>query len=580
MRKLLCFLSCVFLLIGGATAQTRVVTGKVTDASGNPIPSASVVIKGTRRGTNTGQDGSFRLTVPATAKTIVVSSVGFSPLEVSIDGISDVPVQLTAQAKNDLQDVVVVGYGTQRKRDLTGAVYKLKDSTMADIPVQGPDQALRGKVPGVQVVQSSGTPGAAISVQIRGNGTINTSSQPLYVVDGVILNTGSYSQLDANMGGQVMNALADINPNDIESYEILKDAAAAAIYGSRGANGVVLITTKKGANEKTKVTLDASLGTQSPWKKIPTLTGPQYITLVNEELMNAFGINAAQAGLSSLANPPDSYPTTRWQDLIFRHDPLYNYQLSVAGGDAKTKIYASANYTGNDGIILGSDYRRYGARINIDHTVNSRFKISGEMAATRSITNRINNDNNIYGVLSTAVLMPTYFKPYNPDGSYAYDPNLGIIENPVASARLRFNQAKTNSVVGDMAAEYFFLPNLSLRAQGSVDYVGFNEFQFLPSNTLEGATGPNGIGRQGYSADLNLLNEETLTWHQSFGDHNVTVTAVASYQEDQFQNIFAEGHNFPGNGIQELSAASTPITTTSGSSNVGTIGYLGRVNYD
>lgn len=583
MRKLLFFLSCVFLLIGGASAQNRVVTGKVTDAGGNPIPSASVVIKGTKRGTNTGPDGGFKINVPPSGKTLVISSIGFASMEVSIDGISDVPVQLAAAARNDLQDVVVVGYGTQRKRDLTGAVYKLKDSTMEDIPIQGPDQALRGKVPGVNVTQSSGTPGAAISVQVRGTGTINTSAQPLYVVDGVILNTGSYSQLDANMGGQTLNVLADINPNDIESYEVLKDAAAAAVYGSRGANGVVLITTKKGANQKTKVMLDASLGTQSPWRKIPTLTGPQYVSLVQEELLNGFGLSPSQfglAGINDLSNAPDTYPTTNWQDLIFRHDPLYNYQLSVAGGDAKTKIYASANYSGNDGIILGSDYRRYGARINVDHTVNSRFKISGEMSATRSITNRINNDNNIYGVLSTAVLMPSYFKPYNPDGSYAYDANLGIIENPIASAKLRFNQAKTNSVVGDLAAEYYFLPGLSLRVQGSADYVGFNEFQFLPSNTLEGATGPNGIGRQGYSADLNLLNEDILTWKQSFGDHNITVTAVSSFQTDNFQSVFAEGHNFPGNGIQELSAASTPITASSSSSNVGQIGYLGRVNYD
>ena len=500
MRKLLFFLSCVFLLIGGASAQNRVVTGKVTDAGGNPIPSASVVIKGTKRGTNTGQDGSFKLNVPPSARSLVISSIGFATMEVSVEGISDVAVQLAASARTDLQDVVVVGYGTQRKRDLTGAVYKLKDSTMDDIPIQGPDQALRGKVPGVQVTQSSGTPGAAISVQVRGTGTINTSAQPLYVVDGVILNTGTYSQLDPNegMGGQTMNVLADINPNDIESYEVLKDAAAAAVYGSRGANGVVLITTKKGANGKTKVMLDASLGSQSPWKKIPTLTGPQYVSLIDEEVQAGFGATPAQIGLVNLNNAPDTYPTTNWQNLIFRHDPLYNYQLSVAGGDAKTKIYASANYSGDDGIILGSDYRRYGARINVDHTMNSKFKVSGEMAVTRSITSRINNDNNIYGVLSTAVLMPTYFKPYNADGSYAYDANLGIIENPIAAGKLRFNQAKTNSVVGDLAAEYYFLPGLSLRVQGSADYVGFNEFQFLPSNTLEGATGPNGIGRQGY----------------------------------------------------------------------------------
>jgi TonB-linked SusC/RagA family outer membrane protein len=578
MRKLLFFLSCMFLLIGGASAQNRVVTGKVTDAGGNPIPSASVVIKGTKRGTNTGQDGNFKISVPPGATKLVVSSIGFASMEVSIEGISDVPVQLVASARTDLQDVVVVGYGTQRKRDLTGAIYKLKDSTMNDIPIQGPDQALRGKVPGVQVTQSSGTPGSSIQVLIRGSGTITTSNQPLYVVDGIILNTGSYSQIGT--GDQTLNVLADINPNDIESYEVLKDAAAAAIYGSRGANGVVLITTKKGANQKTKITLDASLGSNKAWKTIPTLTGPEYVSLIDEETQAGFGATPAQIGLANLSNAPSSYPTTDWQDLIFHKAPLFNYQLSVAGGDAKTKVYLSANYSGTDGIQLGTNYHRYGVRMNIDHSVSSKLKVSGQLGVSRSIQNRTDNDNDIYGVLSTAVLMPTYFAPYNTDGTYAYDANLGIIENPLASAHLRFNQAKTNTVIGDVAGEYYFLPSLSLRVQASADYIGFNEFQFLPSNTLEGASGPNGIGRQGYTTDLNLLNENVLTWKQSFGDHNITATAVASYQTDNFQSIFAQANNFPGNGIQELSAAATPTVTTSTSTNLGQIGYLLRVNYD
>jgi TonB-dependent SusC/RagA subfamily outer membrane receptor len=311
MRKLLCFLSCVFLLIGGAAAQNRIVTGKVTDAGGSPIPSASVLVKGSKRGTNTGPDGSFKLNVPPTAKILVVSSIGFAPLEVSIDGVDDVSAQLVAAARTDLQDVVVVGYGTQRKRDLTGAIFKLKDSTLNDVPIQGPDQALRGKVPGVQVTQSSGTPGSSINVIIRGPGTITTSNQPLYVVDGIILNTGSYAQIGA--GDQVLNVLSEINPNDIESYEVLKDAAAAAIYGSRGANGVVLITTKHGANQKTRINLDASLGSNSPWKKEPTLTGPQYVALVQEELLNGFGLNPSQfgaVGIQNLSNAPDTYPRT------------------------------------------------------------------------------------------------------------------------------------------------------------------------------------------------------------------------------------------------------------------------------
>ncbi len=461
MRKLLLLMCFAVICSGQLLAQNRTITGKITDANGNPIPSASVVIKGTKKGTNTAQDGSFKLTIPPTAKILVITTVGYAGKEVSVEGSDDVTVQLTPEAKNDLQDVVVVGYGTQTRRNLTSATFKLQDSTFKNIPIQGPDQALRGKVPGVQVVQSSGTPGSSISVLIRGSGTINSSNQPLYVLDGVILSTGSLSQVGT--GDQTLNVLSDINPNDIESYEVLKDAAAAAIYGSRGANGVILITTKKGANQKTRIEFDGSLGTQSAWRKIPTLTGPQYVALIQEETQSAFGATPGQIGLQNLDGVPSSYPTTNWQDLIFRKAPLFNYQLSAAGGDTKTKFYVSANYTGTEGTIIGSDYKRYGARVNLDHTVSSKFKISLGLGVTRSIQNRIDNDNDIYGVLSAAVLSPTYYKPYNPDGTYAYDANLGIIENPIAAGTLRYNQAKTNRVIGNLAAEYFFLPSLSLR---------------------------------------------------------------------------------------------------------------------
>ncbi len=585
MRKFYLLTCSIALFMGQLFAQNRTITGTVSDSKGNPIPSASVIVKGSKKGTNTGKDGSFSLSVTASAKALVISSIGYAVQEIAIDGKNELSVQLATEDANALQDVVVVGYGTQKRKDLTGAIFKLKDSTLENIPLQGPDQALRGKVPGVTVTQSSGTPGSSISVIIRGTGTISTSNQPLYVVDGVILNTGNYSQL--GVGGQVLNALADINPNDIESYEVLKDAAAAAIYGARGANGVILITTKRGANQKTKINFDASYGTQGPWKKIPTLTGPQYVSLIQEEVKN-YGIAAGYGnniipsdfGFQGLDTLPSTYPTTNWQNLIFRNAPLYNYQLSLAGGNDKTKFYISSNYSGQNGIIIGSDYKRYGARINIDNNVSAKFKISGGLGVTHSIQDRIDNDNNIYGVLSTAVLSASYYKPYNPDGTYAHDPNLGILENPIAAGKLRYNQAKTDRVIGNLAGEYFFLPSLSLRIQGSVDYVAFNEAQFLPSTTVEGASGPNGIGRESYSKDLNLLNENILTFKQSFGEHHVTATAVASYQTDNFESIYGEGKNFPGNGIQRLSAASTKSALTSDGNAEGLIGYLLRINYD
>ena len=583
MRKLLLLLSCMCLMTAHVWAQTRTIKGKVLDEKGKPLSSVSIAVKGSNAGTTSSADGTFSLMVSSTTKKLEISFTGYSTEELKINSADEYTITLKTDY-NSLSEVVVVGYGTQRKRDVTGSIFKLKDSTFQDIPLQGPDQALRGKVPGVSVTQSSGTPGSAINVQIRGVGSINSSTQPLYVIDGVILNTGDYTQV--GVGGQALNALADINPNDIESYEILKDAAAAAIYGARGANGVVLITTKKGGNQKTKINLDIAFGPQKTWKQIPTLSGPSYVQLVQDEI-NAYGqqfyqqdFKPSDFGLAGLDNDPKSYPTTNWQDLIFRKGNTQNYQLSAAGGNEKTQFYMSGGYTGQNGIILGSDYARYNTRINLDHRVSSKFKIFTNLSLSRSLTNRIDNDNDIYGVLSTAVLSSSFYKPYNEDGTYAHDPNLGILENPIAAGTLRHNKAITDRAIGSLAGEYQILPSLTLRVQGSADYIALNEAQFLPSNTNEGAAGPNGIGREGYNKGLNLLNENILTFRKSFGDHNITATAVASYNQYNFESIYGEGKNFPGNSIQRLSAASVKSVLTSTGTSYGIIGYLGRLNYD
>lgn len=579
MRKLLTLLLGGLLIVTHLQAQTRIVTGKITDESGIPIPNASIQVKGAKTGTTTGTDGNFSLTVSNTATKLIISAVNYTDQEIQItEGL--LAIQLKA-SNASLSEVVVVGYGTVKKRELTGAVAKLADSTLTNIPLQGPDQALRGRVAGVTVMQSSGTPGSSMSVNIRGTSSISGSSQPLYVIDGVIINTGSFSQIGA--GGQTLNSLSEINPDDIESMEVLKDAAAAAIYGSRGANGVVLITTKRGANQKTAINVTAYTGTQSAWKKMDALTGPQYVQLVQEAIVNRYGstYKPSTLGFSGLDNDPSTYPTSTWQDSIFRKAPISNIEMSFRGGSDKTKFFLSGGYFDQKGTLIGSEYKRYSIRLNLDNQVSSGFKIATNIALSRSINSRINNDNNIYGVLSSAILLAPYFLGYNADGTYARDPNNGTVENPMASAYERYNRVKTNRVLASVSGEYQFLPSLSLKTQVSADYIDLNEASFLPSTTLEGAAGPNGVGKEGYAKVLNLLGENIVTFKPKlYGGHHLVMTGVASYQESKSESMYGSASNYPGNGIQRLSAASQITSLTSTGTSFGIIGYLVRANYD
>lgn len=576
MRKLL-FLPLAFLLLcGQLLAQNRTITGKVTDENGNPLTNVSVLVKGTTLGTVTREDGTYSISVPSNARLLVISSVNMEPKEVSIGNQTSVNTSLTS-ANSSLSEVVVVGYGTTSRKNLTSSVSKIGAKEIENLPIQGPDQALRGRAAGVTVTQSSGTPGSSINVVIRGAGSISASNQPLYVVDGIPLNIGSYSQLGA--GGQVLNSLSDINPNEIESFEVLKDAAATAVYGSRAANGVVIITTKRGKNAKTAVNFNTYYGTSSAYKTLEPLSGPEHVALVQEEVRNRFGstIKPSQIGLQGLDGAPESYSTNIWQDEIFRNAAIKSYDVNLRGGNDKTKFFIASSLFDQEGIILGSGFKRYNVRLNLDNNVTDKLKVGTSIGFSRSVSNRIQNDNNIYGVLSTALLLGSHIPVYNPDGTFGRDPNASI-ENPVANATLPTNDVKNNRLLANAQVEYQIIPSLSFKTVVGIDYVTFREQNFIPSTHIQGA-GVKGDGREGYSEEINLTNENILTYKKSFGVHDITVTGVASFQESKFESIFARAQNFPGNEILRLSAGSIRTSATSDGSSYGIIGYLGRINY-
>jgi TonB-linked SusC/RagA family outer membrane protein len=376
MRKLLALLTAVLLLTGQLLAQ-KTITGKVTDDKGNPIPNASVMVKGTNSGTVTKSDGTYSLTVPAKAKALIFSSVSMSPLEVVI-GSETVISPALKPVESVLAEVVMVGYGTQKRKEVTGNLTNVNGKSVAEKPVQSFEQALAGRSTGVQITVPNGVLNNPPVFRIRGTNSISLSSYPLIVVDGVPTFTGDVGGTNA-----AANALASINPNDIESIDIAKDAAASAIYGSRAANGVVFITTKKGRSGKAKVTYDGWVGSSQLYGFPDLLNSQQYVDIKNEGLKNAGTYNPA-TNFFALTNGPDGQPIdTRWQDVVYRKAISSSNFINVSGGNDATTYYLSAGYTSQQGIIRKNDYKRKSALFNVDSKPNSWLNLAVKYLSQR-----------------------------------------------------------------------------------------------------------------------------------------------------------------------------------------------------
>ncbi|MDN5284831.1 MAG: hypothetical protein JWR38_1105 [Mucilaginibacter sp.] len=588
-KKLLLFFVLSIISLNSIFAQGRKITGRVTGVDdGQPLPGVSVKIQGTDRGVQTDADGLYVINAVSGQNVLVFSFIGYTTTTTNIGSLHKVDIKLKPINK-ELSEVLVVGYGTEAKKTVTGAISRVTAKSIADRPVTGVDQALQGLAAGVQVTSSSGTPGGGVSIRVRGTSSINASSQPLYVVDGTPINAGNYSLL--GFGNQSTNALNDINPDDIESIDVLKDASSAAIYGSRASNGVVLITTKHGKVGKTQIDLSYYRGLQNPTKKIDVLTGPQYIQLLQDAITNRYASSIGTPtyptlkdftekflGLKNVSNAPDTYPTTNWQDEVFKKNaPISSYNLSINGGNEKTRFNFTSGYFDQQGTLKGSDYKRFNARLNLDHTINDQFKIGTNMTFSRTTQNRINNDNNIYGVLSAAILETSAIPVYNADGTYAKDSNSSV-ENPVAAYKEPLNLTTNGRLLSNVFGEYKILPYLTFKTNFAADYVVYDERRFLPTTLNAGL--PTGSGTETHQSDLNVLNENTLTFNKSFGDHNLSILAGEAYQKDNYSSLQAGGTGFPGNDIPRLSAAAVKTTATSGGTSNVLLSYFGRANYN
>ena len=530
----------VFVLVAVASAQTKTITGKVTDSKGEAVPSATVTVKGTRTSTSTGNDGSFRLAVPSNATTLVISSVGYTSTEVSISG--DV-VNATLEVANEaLNEVVVIGYGTQRKRDLTGAVASVKAKDFNQGVQIAPDQLIQGKVAGVQVINNSGQPGGATTFKIRGNSSLRTGNQPLFVIDGVIVD-GSSARPGLSVTGLGStpdgNPLNFINPNDIASIDVLKDASATAIYGSRGANGVVIVTTKKGQSGTPKVELSGSYGVSSILRKIEVLNAAEY-----KQSLTDYGLTSGNYNADV-----DAY------DAILTTANTLNGSLAVSGGSESARYRVSVGYLDQEGIIKNTGFKKLTAGINSTMKLlkSKRAGLDFNLVVSQQNENlgAISNNAGFTGnVLSTALQWNPTRALRKPDGSINnyFD---GSTLNPLEFIEGYHDRILSTNVVGSVAPSFKFTDNLEYKLIYGFNYgsgerrTSIRNWVNLEENGIN-ATNPNGRGTAaiGNNQLLTQTVTQTLNYNKRIG-RELNFTGLLGYEyfrkENKGSNLFARG---------------------------------------
>ncbi|WP_142688164.1 SusC/RagA family TonB-linked outer membrane protein [Chitinophaga polysaccharea] len=545
------------------------VSGKVADEKGYPLPGVSIRVKGTTLGATTDNQGNFSLAVPDNNAVLVCSYVGFEPKEVNVNGQSSLNIVLKVQSSS-LNDLVVVGYGTQQKKNLTSSVSSIKGSELTGVAVTSLDAALQGKAAGIQVVQNSGAPGDETYIRIRGNGSLFGENRPLYVIDGVPMSNLPAAQYGVSGDGQRIATTNNINPNDIQSVEILKDAAATAIYGSRGANGVILITTKRGAEGKSRFNFNMYTGVADIPKRLPLLNGEQFVELFKESRVNA-GLPVDSAVVVTGRN-------TDWQDAIFRSAPVSNYNLSISGGTGKTSHYVSLGYFDQTGTIVGlQHYKRFNGRVNFDFAATDKLKIGVNVTGVRSTNNRMDNSFSGQSVLALALIENPNDPIYNPNGTYYTDRNRRWTNPVMIANNLRF-QSIVNSYIGNIYGEYSILPGLKFKTS-----FGFDNQQ-VTDDRYQSKLVNNGSAASGFVSVFTQflwVNENTLSYTPMLkGRHKLTALLGQSAQEANVRRISVSGNTNSTDIIQSVTGFTSLSAPLDYRSQWGLVSYFGRVSYN
>ena len=593
MRRFLLFFCCAVLIIGQVTAQNHAITGTVLDANGTPVVGASVSLKGSNRGTTTDNNGSFAISVPDNARTLVISAVNFAPLEVGISGKTTIGTVSLQSANKSLSEVVVVAYGTQNKTNVTGAVSTISGNVVADKPFTSVDKALQGAIPGMLVSSASGAPGSATDIVIRGIGSINANSSPLWVIDGAIITTS-----DLTVNTTTANPLSAMNPDDIESISVLKDAASTAPYGSRAGNGVVLVTTKKGRAGLTHISVTGEFGQNSraytPSNVPENSLGLQ--TTLRQALINAGYVTNA-AGADQLIQNGLGYPAnytstnTDWFNEVSQKGGQSQVTMALSGGNDKTTIYASAGYFDQKGISIASDFQRFTGALAITHKASDRFTLTANINGTNTSQHTPTNGGAYANpVLASFFLLPWY-TPRLPNGQYRWGSSDTLFEfplgasiyNPLVQAAWNTNQAQQTALRGSTAGELKILDNLKFTSRFSGEYVAVQEDQYRNPFYGDGyAFGGDASSNYARVFDYTWANFADLKQNvNKEGDEYFDVKAGMEAYDFKLYSLNAAGHSFPQTlGLKYLANTANPTTASALPTEQTTFSYFGIADFN
>jgi TonB-linked SusC/RagA family outer membrane protein len=561
-------------------SKTGSLRGSVHDQkTGEPLIGATIAIEGDGTGSISDAEGNFVLKNLSNGKRIklIANFVGYRTVvkEVRIDGTSSVDLQLEEDAQG-LNEVVVTGYIQTKKNAKTSAISEIKSDQIKNVAGAGFNEQIQGQAPGLLVSTTSGTPGSSVFVRLRGTTSINAGNDPLYVIDGVPISSKTLQTI--SIGGQTTNGLSDINPADIENVEVLKDANATAVYGARGANGVILITTKRGTNNtKTRINIDAEYGFAKAAKLWDIASGPDQAEIINEAWINDGKPYATRPyrpkSDGGLGNPEDQ-PTYDRQSLAFRTAQVQTYNLSATGGDAKTSFYLGGGYTSQQAIVKTQDYSRYNFRVNLDHKVNNRLTVGTSNTIDYSIRSLSRTANSPKGILQASVHTATLLPLYNTDGSYA---RYGIFDNIIALIDNNNNHAYGLRSINNVYAKWNLLSNLSFKSSVSTDLNNYHEKRYFNTQLSDGQ--PNGAATDATSIEQTWVAEQLFNYFTTIKTkHFVSLFLGNTVQKRTYQNETINASGFPSDQFQTISSAAITSGSTLASAS-GLISYFGGANY-
>ncbi len=575
MKRIL-LLSLAFLTVIAFSAMAqRTVSGKITDDTGEALPGVNVVIKGTTIGVTTDLDGNYQISVDDGA-ILTYSYVGFETQEIEIG--SRTTIDVTLGGATELQEVVVVGYGSSLKTELSSSIASINSEELANLPTLSPEQTLQGLASGVFVSSGGGAPGSAMNIRVRGQGSINAGTQPLYIIDGIVVSSSSLTQ-DA-VGGAEQSPLSSLNPQDIESIQVLKDAAASAIYGARASNGVVLISTKRGQSGKAKIEFRAWTGVAEALSLVDKTSAAEQIMLEREGFLNDNpALSPNDPSVSNAALGWDGVTNSDWVGEVFREAVIKEYQVSASGGSEAFKYYISGNYRDEEGVMINSGFERFSTRLNLDYNATDDLSIGTSLSFNSSKQDLLQNDNNIFGIYSAAILTSSHRPIRDTETGEFVDGLPSFNTNAVRSA---LESKQTNTVykfLGNWNFTYKLpVDGLNFRTDINYDWTYVREDVFAPESTAQGR-GTAGTGEFN-ALDRGIFNiEPTLRYARSFNDHKLSGVLGMTFQQTRLTSSIVEGQGFARGTLQYLVSAANITGGESFRFDSSLASLFGRVQY-